>query len=263
MPRSHALLLALATLSVTAVAQNANSAQSNFLSESDTNGTSYTQQQAAPIERTPSQQTARIQSSEPIQGVWLRSAPESAVQTISANANGTEIRVEHGIANVSVHHPEENTEILVDLPGGQTSLLKDGLYTFNADTNTVRVFQGEANAYVTDHDQDGVKVKEDHQFTFGNGSVHAKDMDRAEARADLLNGGFAGGDRHGDGYPSAYGFYSGYPYWDYGYPYYAWGGPWGWGYPYGYGIGFGYYGGFRGGYFGGFRGGYGGFRGRR
>ncbi len=40
-----------------------------------------------------------------------------------------------------------NSELLVDLPGGQVSLLKDGFYTFNADTQTVRVLKGEADAY--------------------------------------------------------------------------------------------------------------------
>ena len=69
-------------------------------------------------------------------------------KTVSADAKGTEMRITHGVANVSVHHPEnKDARILVDLPGGQTALLKDGLYTFNADTNTVRVLKGEADAY--------------------------------------------------------------------------------------------------------------------
>ena len=48
----------------------------------------------------------------------------------------------------------------------QTALLKDGLYTFNASTNTVRVLKGEARVFPGTTNAE-VKVKEDHQFTFG------------------------------------------------------------------------------------------------
>jgi hypothetical protein len=264
MPRSLAFLLALATLSATAaLAQDANTAQSNFLPDSETPGTTFTQQQAAPIERSTPQQAVRVTSSQPIEGVWLRTAPGSSVHTVSADGNGTQIRVEHGIANVDVHHPAANTELLVDVPGGQVSLLKDGLYTFNAETNTVRVLRGEAHAFPSGDDKDAIKVKEDHQFAFGTG--HSVDLNRGEARADLLGGERVEGrtERGYGGYYGPYGdgFYSGYGYpYGGGYPYYAWGSPWSygpWGYP-GFGVGFGYYGGFRGGY-----GGFGGFRGRR
>jgi hypothetical protein len=170
------------------------------------------------------------------------------VKTVSADAKRTELRVERGLANISVHQPAGKSELLVDLPGGQVSLLKDGLYTFNADTNTVRVLKGEADAYPgasgsADAAVKGIKVKEDHAVEFGapSGKVRSVEVDPWELRADLLpvNGG--------NGEPSR-----GYGYGPYGYsvyPGYAWGYP-GWGYPYGfgYGVGLGYYGGFRGGY---------------
>jgi hypothetical protein len=192
----------------------------------------------------------------------------SSVRAIAVDPNHTEIRVEHGIANISVHGPEHGAEILVDLPGGQTGLLKDGLYTFNADTNTVRVLKGEADAYLTANtNAKPIKVKEDHSVTFSGPAARSVEFAPLQARADLVPN--VGGPSS-DG-PQRYGYYNYGPYGDgfYGgyYPYYAgWGYPYGWGgwgYPFGYGFGFGgfYGGGF---YGGGFRGGYGGgFRGRR
>jgi hypothetical protein len=278
MPRSMILLLTLATLSVGVHAQSTDGAGSS----------TNTQAQAAPIERAyPAQNSAAsayanpqanpayppadapmrpartISSSQPIAGVWVRTDANSAVQTVSADAKGTELRVTHGIANVSVHHPEHDARILVDLPGGQVALLKDGMYTLNADTNVVRVLKGEADAYPGSA-VDGIKVKEEHQLALGKDN-RATEVAPGELMADYLPGrnddargseGYAGA---GYGYgPYGDGFY-GYPY-PYPYVAYGYGYPWGygWGYPYGVGLGFGYYGGF-----GGFRGGFGGFRGRR
>ena len=134
---------------------------------------------------------------------------------------------------------------------------KDGLYTFNADTNTVRVLRGEADAYVgaADANAKPVKVKEDHQFSLVAGTKPVE-VDPRQMTADLLPGGAAGrgfGEARAVGYgPYGDGFYEGYPYPAYPYMAYGWGYPWGFGYPYGFGVGFGYYGGFRGGFRGGF-----------
>jgi hypothetical protein len=212
----------------------------------------------------------QITNSQPISGVLVRVPSGTTVQTVSSSANGTELRLDHGRANISVHHPDSKVEILVDLPGGQTSLLKDGLYTFNADTNTVRVLKGEAAAYpgVTSASATGanagskpIKIKEAHQLNFAGTQKGVRSVEvnnPRELTADLLPSG--DGYPRGGGYPGrAYGYGpygDGYGY-GYPYPYYPYGY---YGYPYGYGLGFGfgYYGGF-----GGYRGGFGGFRGRR
>jgi hypothetical protein len=250
MPRSLAFVLALATLSVGTHA-HATDAASPGTSPNDPQ-----QSQPAPIvhayadqnANNPNPQTTRkITSSHPVAGVALRADANTSVETVSADAKGAELRIGHGVANVSVHHPEKNARILVDLPGGQTAILKDGLYTFNADTNIVRVLKGEADAYPGPA-ENGIKVKEDHQFSFdpsakANRSVESS---REELMADYLP---SNNPRTGDGYARAgYG-----PYGDgfYGYPYPYGYYPYGFGYPYGYGFGFGYFGGFRGG---GFRG---------
>ncbi|HZL25783.1 MAG TPA: hypothetical protein VFC39_04555 [Acidobacteriaceae bacterium] len=243
MPRSLFSLFSIAVLTATAAIATAQSPDSGYL-----------QSQPAPIQRNyagpayPQRANAapQIAITRPIPGVIVRTGPSSAVQTVSATADVTELRVTAGRANVSVHHPEHNVQLLVDLPGGQTALLKDGLYTFNASTNTVRVLKGEASVFPGTTNAE-VKVKEDHQFTFG-ASPRATEVSFSQARADLLPGPVSHS-TYGDGpyyreYPYPY-----YSYGFYGYPYGGWGYPYG--YPFGFGLGFGYFGGFHGG-FGGF-----------
>jgi hypothetical protein len=191
---------------------------------------------------------------QPAAGVYVRSDVANGVETVSATPQATELRITQGRADITLHHPADHSEILIDLPNGQVSLLKDGLYTFNAQTNTVRTLRGEAQAISRDANAKGPKIKETQQLAFFPGarlkSVNAYPY---ELTADLLP--FDGQDGHGDG--GAYGgegFYGGgYPYYAGFYPgFYPYG--YGFGYPYGIGLGFGYGGGF-------YRGGYGGFHG--
>ena len=211
---------------------------------------SSSMQAAAPVVRGSSggMQTQMFDS-EPAAGVSVRGDVADGVETVSSSDARTEIRVVKGRADVTVHHPENHSTILVDLPNGQVSLLKDGLYTFNASTNTVRVLRGEAEAYrnVADASK-GTKVKETQQVVFfGDAKLKAVNAYRYELTADLLGGG----GNHGDGYGrSGQAFYGDYPYyaWGYGYPWAYGFGPYGYGYPFGVGLGFGYYGGFRGGF---------------
>jgi len=251
MPRTLSLLLTLATLSAGAYAQTADPAgQSN---------SNTIQSQPAPIVRSgPQAMQPSITTSQPVAGVWLQTEPTSAVKVVSSDVAKTEIRVDRGRANVQVHHPTDNSQILVDLPGGQTTLLKDGVYTFNAETNTVRVLKGEAEVYPATPNSTAkpVKVKEEHELSFAAGTtaLKSREVGPQELFADLLPAaGRPGAENYGGGYgygPYGDGYWRPYPYSYYPYPAYGWGEPWGWGYPFGFGIGFGYYGGFGGGRFG-------------
>jgi len=274
MPRSTVLLLAaLATLSaspVALIAQDANVAGSG--------NPSYSQSQSAPIERDQPQTPAvpyqngypqnrrdasAVINSQPEQGVLLRYERKSSVHTVSTDAGRTELRVDRGIANVDVYNPVTKGLILVDLPGGQVQLLKNGLYTFNADTNTVRVMHGEADAFPASANRaKPIKVKENHQVSFVGNNIRSTSFDDYQAGVDLLplpqSAYVAGnGEPYYGGYgPYGDGYYYGYPYFAYGYPF------WGYGYPVAFGFGYGgfyrggfYGGGFRGGYGGGFHGG--------
>jgi len=259
-------------------------AQSTGTSDPQTPGQTTPPSQPAPIVRTyarsyppaplhPGRPQPQIVDSQPIPGVWLRSESQTgnqtAVKTISATPQRTEIRLDRGRLNVTVHHPADHSEILVDLPGGQVSLFKDGLYTFNADTSTIRVLHGEAAAYpgpisatagTTANAKPSakpIKVKEDHQLSLvaatgvKPGEIKSVEAYPYELAADLLppsNDDRSYADYGGDYLPYPYPYYAG----DWGYPYYP--GFYGYGYPFAYGIGFGYYGGFGGGYYrGGFR----------
>lgn len=200
-------------------------------------------------------------NAQPVTGVYVRVAMGSSIREIAADAHHAEFRVERGIVNINVHHPQDGTLLLVDLPGGQVQLLKNGLYTFNAFTDTARVLKGEANAFVAGAPPSTkpTKVKEDKAVTFPPaGSAVAKlrahDFYPFQLGPDLIPQPYNEA-RLSDGpvygYPAYYGFYGG----PWGYPYYAWDPYWDgfYGYPFGFGFGFGgFYGrGFGGGHFGG------------
>jgi hypothetical protein len=206
--------------------------------------------------------TTGVASAQPVAGVYLRVAPNSAVRAVSLDPQHAEFKVERGLINLSVHDPAKGQLVLVDLPGGQVQALKNGFYTFNAATDTVRVLKGEADAFVgANTGAKPIKVKEEHSVTFPAsgttvGKLRTVEFYPYEARTDIIPdpGAYARG-TDGPQYGSAY--YPGYGFYGYGYPYYAWGYPYyGYGYPFGSGLGFGYgWGG--GGFYGG------GFHGRR
>lgn len=213
----------------------------------------------------------------PVPGVFVRVGPNSSVKEMTLDSTHLELRVEAGIVNVNVHDPQKDLMLLVDLPGGQTQMLKNGLYTFNAATDTARVLKGEALAFPASNAKaEPMKVKEYNKIEFGKDSKPHEFVPQ-QAMADMIPAPQRGGEYGGGGMygpPRAYGYapyggygpYGGYaPYGDgyygYPYPYYGFVEPWPWwGYPYGgfypgIGIGFGYFGGW------GFHGG--GFHGRR
>lgn len=280
MPRRMYSLLAAATLSGAVALAGAQTPDATGPASSPSQN--YTQQQSAPVERLQDGQTrtwngpvvprsappANSAVSQPIPGVMLRVGPNGSVSEVAKDNQRLELRVDRGVANVNVHDPAKDTLILVDLPGGQTQVLKNGLYTFNAETNTVRVLKGEAKTFPADNtakNDKPVKIKENHKVVFGGDRVRSEEFMPQEARADIIpgSGGNAiiaqreayGWGPYGDGF---YG-YPAYPYYAYGYPY-----GWGWGnpyafypYPMGFSLGFGYVGGFHhGGYHGGYHGGF-------
>ncbi len=245
-------ILALATLSA---------AQAQYTDPASQSSSSNPSLQSAPIVQgyqgaiggpySHAAASPQLFETQPSAGVYVRGDVANGVETVSSGAN-TELRVVQGRADITVHHPANHSEITVDLPGGQVSLLKDGLYTFNAQTNTVRVLHGEAEAGGTNGDK-GIKVKETQQLAFfPNAKLKAVNAYPYELTADLL-----AEDGHGDGRAyggSEGGYYGPYPYYAGFYPYGFY--PYGYGYPFGVGIGFGYGGFYRGGFGGYYRGGF-------
>ncbi len=294
MLRQFALFFAISTLSVTPCASLAQDANPGGPANAPT---STTQSQAAPIERMPAtgqpdeanspaanhpaDDTAQpdytyntfipkvkvgqliapthgTASAEPGTGVYLRVGDHSSVRAVAISEDKTQLKLEQGIANVSVHNSVDHAQIMIDLPRGEVTLVKDGFYTFNADSNTIRVIKGEAYAYPSNApNAKPIKVKEDHAVTFGGANTKPFEFHPYEARADVIpySPGTGGSGTTGyqpgpysDGYAGPYA---------YGYPY-AYGDPFLYGYPFGWGLGLGFYGGWGWGGYGGWGRGYGG-----
>jgi uncharacterized membrane protein YgcG len=79
---------------------------------------------------------------------------------ISPSLSNTEVAVERGDATLEVGEIQKENNIVVDLPAGNTRVLKKGFYEFDANQNVVRVFKGEAQATANGK---SAKIKEQHE----------------------------------------------------------------------------------------------------
>ncbi len=284
MPRTKAtaLLLTLATLSVPAFAQGTNPAvrdSSAALNYVQGQVTLDGQPVTGDLTRSPRPlhtgdtvvTTAGSADVVLAPGTLLRLANDTAAEVVAADGNRMEVRLDNGRANIDVNAMRSKSLLLVDLPEGQTQLLKPGLYTFNTETRTVRVYNGGADAFPgsdTSSNVKPVKVKENHEVMLTGDRLHAAGFDRTlnedllpwsgsqEAQAAMADGAVTDQSTtrftsvgYGYGYgPYAFGAYPyagfgpgfGYPYGLYGYPYGFYGAPFGFGL--GFGFGGGYYG---------------------
>jgi hypothetical protein len=232
-------------------------------------------------------------------GVFLRLDSRSALMMVTPDLTHTEVELERGRATVEVDQIYKQNYILIDQKSGGTQLLQPGLYEFDANRNTMRVFDGKAAVFAgtgTHGDEEpthqrAVIVKGGHELVvsdqlgkpYGFNKNAVADGDSlyrwsslrseylGEANLELAqqyagNPGFSAGwawDPYFYGYTWLPGdglFWNPFG-WGFYSPYYIWGG----GFIYGRGFrgGYGGYGGFRGGYAGhaGFAGGGGGFHG--
>jgi hypothetical protein len=122
-------------------------------------------------------------------GIFLRLGDESMVQMISPDLTHTEIRLDRGQANIEVDQIYAQNRILIDLKDGQTQILKNGLYTFDADHSTVRVFDGKAAVYPGTNLQTNVKpieLKGGHQLVLNGEPLKPQHFNKDQASADQL-----------------------------------------------------------------------------
>jgi hypothetical protein len=197
MPRLKAILLSLATMCApVALAQTANPAVPgtvNYVEGSASiNGRALNQQSVGYAQLQPGQvlQTANGRAELLLTpGVFLRVGENSAVRMISPNLLNTQIALDRGRADIEVDEIHPRNDIQVSEGSANTRLLKDGLYAFDADKGTVRVFKGEATLLEqTGSGQKLVKVKGDHQVGLaGNEVVQAVSFDRNQAEDPLYN----------------------------------------------------------------------------
>jgi hypothetical protein len=80
-------------------------------------------------------------------GIFLRLDRQSALMMVTPDLTHTEVELERGRAEVEVDQIYKQNYILIDQKSGGTQLLKPGLYEFNANNNTMRVFDGKAAVF--------------------------------------------------------------------------------------------------------------------
>ncbi|HEY8998326.1 MAG TPA: FecR domain-containing protein [Edaphobacter sp.] len=179
-------------------------------------------------------------------GIFLRVGANSTVQMITPNLTQTEVRLEQGRALVEVDEIYAQNRILIDLPNGQTQLLKKGLYAFDASNSTVSVFDGKANVYPGSDLQADIKpveLKGGRRLILNGDGLQPVKFDKDQAKDDLYNWGSLRSQYLGEAnlqlasqYAGASTFYPGW-YWAgsmYGYTWLPGNGLW-WN-PYGYGF---------------------------
>jgi hypothetical protein len=281
-------MLSLATLSASAFAQGADQARPGTLNyvegQASLEGHQLSPRSVGRAELAPGQYLSTGNGKAEIlltPGVFLRLDKDSTIKMITPDLAKTEVELSQGRASIEVDQIYKQNNILVDLKNGQTQVLKNGLYEFDATRGTVRVFEGEAAVFASVTPQAGekpMKVKGGKVLTLAGGPhvdgvIKPVGFDRKQAEASdpLYNWSSLRSNYLGESnidlaeqYAGQPGFASGWA-WDSGAYGYTWlpGGydpffsPFGYGFyspGYLYGGGF-IYGGYRGGY-GGYRGGY-------
>jgi hypothetical protein len=121
-------------------------------------------------------------------GVFLRLGNDTTVKMVTPNLTHTEILLERGRAEVEADQLYPQNTILIDQKGGQTQILKNGLYEFNADNNTVRTFDGKAAVYPGDNLQANIKpidVKGGKLLVLANEAVRPASFDKDRSQDDL------------------------------------------------------------------------------
>jgi hypothetical protein len=195
-PRLQALVvLSLATLSASAFAQNANSASPGTVN--------YVEGSASIEGRQLNRSSVGHETLEAGQylstaegrvevlltpGIFLRLGKDTTIQMVSPNLTHTEIKLEHGQANVEVDQIFAQNTILIDQQRGQTQILKRGLYAFNADNATVRVFDGEASVFPGENLQSNVKpvqVKGDRELALNGDQLKPQKFNKNQAQDPL------------------------------------------------------------------------------
>ena len=193
MPRFTALLLSLATLSATAFGQTANPARPGTLNyiegQASIEGRALTPQSVGNTELEPGQYLSTANGKAEIlltPGIFLRLGNDTTVQMVSPDLTKTEVRLEQGHANVEVDQIYNQNVILIDTKNGQTQLLKNGLYSFDATNSTVRVFDGKAAVYAGSNLQANVKpidVKAGRQLALNGEPAKPQSFNKDQAQA--------------------------------------------------------------------------------
>lgn len=240
MPRlkTNLIVLTLATMSAFAFGENANPARPGTLNyiegQASVEGRQLTSSSVGNTELQAGQYLSTANGKAEVlltPGVFLRLGNNTTVQMISPDLTHTELMLEQGRADVEVDQIYPQNNILIDFKNGQTQLLQHGLYSFDANTSTVRVFDGKVDVYPGANLQANVKpveVKGGHQLVLTGELTKPQRFDKDLAQDDLYNWSSLRSQYLGQAnvdlaeqYAGASGFYPGW-YWA-GYPFgYTW-----------------------------------------
>ncbi|MCU1223012.1 MAG: hypothetical protein JWQ42_1105 [Edaphobacter sp.] len=199
MPRSKVplllLLLSLVTLFVPAFGQSANQARPGTLNylegQASIEGRQLSPNSVGNTELQAGQYLSTANGKAEIlltPGVFLRLGNDSTVQMVSPTLTQVEVKLESGHANVEVDQLYKQNTILIDLKNGQTHLLKPGLYAFDANNSTVRVFDGKADVYPGENLQTDIKpieVKGSRQIVLTGEPANPQHFDKGRSEDDL------------------------------------------------------------------------------
>jgi hypothetical protein len=195
MPRFKALIwmLSLATLSATAFGQTANQARPGTLNyiegQASIEGRPVTPNSVGNTVLGSGQYLSTANGKAEIlltPGIFLRLGGNSTVQMVSPDLTKTEVKIEQGRVNVEVDQLYKQNVILIDMKNGQTQLLKNGLYAFDAGNSTLRVFDGKAAVYPGANLQANVKpidVKGGHQLALTGDLVSPQSFNKNQAQS--------------------------------------------------------------------------------
>ena len=107
-------------------------------------------------------------------GVFLRVGDNSSFRMVSSGLTDTQVQLERGEAMLEVNELFKENSIRVLENGSSTRILKNGLYQFNADNQTVAVYDGQADVWKND---EHIKVKKGKEVTL-NTPLRAVKFDR-------------------------------------------------------------------------------------
>ena len=120
-------------------------------------------------------------------GVFLRLGDNSAASMVSPDLARTEVELLKGRADVEVDQLFKQNDLLVKIQGDETRLLKTGLYAFNFESGTVRVFDGEASVLPVNGQQKPVVVKKGHELAVNGDREKPTDFDEKTSEDALYN----------------------------------------------------------------------------
>ena len=119
-----------------------------------------------------------------VPGTFLRVADNSSVKMVSPGLANTEVEIDKGRAMVEATDINKNNDIRVDVNGITTKILQNGLYDFDSNQSTVRVFKGKAEVVVNDKKIDLGQERE--LVLNANAKPKAEDFDARKYEDDFF-----------------------------------------------------------------------------